>query len=51
MDIVGVGGADNIVFKCSAHLFHFCCNRANMFGEKMEKFGFILFQFQERPKI
>ena len=51
MDIVDVGCADNIVFKCSAQLFPFCCNRTHTFGEKMDKFGFILFQFQELSPI
>ena len=47
MDIVDVGGVDTIVFKCGTSLFPFCCNRTNIFGEKMGKFGFILFQFEE----
>ena len=47
IDIVDVGGADKIVFKCSAQLFPFCCNRTNAFGEKM----YILFQFQELSPI
>ena len=51
MDIVDVSGVDTIVFKCSAWLFPFCCNRTNIIGGKMGKFGFILFKFQERSKI